>query len=272
MRIFVIRDGTDETKKDLAYLFYYEAEKAFYIELPKNADPWETPLLLSSFLKKGEYTVNSYWSKVWVQQRIVPPDRQNINQILRDNGLKEYDEFQLLMLVAGRCEQDEYYLEEITKAELPDEIQKRFERRVEDVVVLGNCTLLVFFRDSVVRKCDLTEYFAQNRRFAILAKRPDYFSYVQPQTGGYGIRWDDNLFLPDFLLYKMGKRIWLTAEELRIFVSEEIILGAEAAEMLNCSRQYINELVKTGKLHPVKTSGKTTLFWKKEVLSRRRSQ
>ena len=44
-------------------------------------------------MKRGETTVNSYWSKIWVQQRIVPPDRQNIGEILRDNHLQEYDEY-----------------------------------------------------------------------------------------------------------------------------------------------------------------------------------
>ncbi|HAY63550.1 MAG TPA: hypothetical protein DCX90_08065, partial [Ruminococcaceae bacterium] len=81
-------------QKDLAYLLYYEQEKQFYIELPENADAWETPLLLDSFVKRGETTVNSYWSKIWVEQRIVPTDRQNIGEILRDNHLKEYDEYE----------------------------------------------------------------------------------------------------------------------------------------------------------------------------------
>ena len=97
-----IRDESAQNQKDLAYLLYYEQEKRFYIELPENADVWETPLLLDSFVKRGETTVNSYWSKIWVQQRIVPTDRQNIGEILRDNHLKEYDEYELLMLAMGR--------------------------------------------------------------------------------------------------------------------------------------------------------------------------
>ena len=82
MRIFAIRDGNADVPKDLAYLFYYEKDKTFYIELPEGADEWETPLLLSSFVKRGETTVNPYWSKLWVQQRIIPTDRQNLGQVL----------------------------------------------------------------------------------------------------------------------------------------------------------------------------------------------
>ena len=101
MKIFAIRDESAQEQKNLAYLLYYEQEKRFYIELPENADAWETPLLLDSFVKRGETTVNSYWSKIWVQQRIVPTNRQNIGEILRDNHLKEYDEYELLMLAMG---------------------------------------------------------------------------------------------------------------------------------------------------------------------------
>ena len=43
MKTFAIRDGNDPSEKDLAYLLYYEKEKVFYIELPDDADPWETP-------------------------------------------------------------------------------------------------------------------------------------------------------------------------------------------------------------------------------------
>ena len=87
MKIFVIRNEEDKTRKNLAYLIYYEKDKRFYIELPDDADIWETPLILSSRLKRGEKTINAYWSKIWVQQRIIPQDRQNLGRILKDNGL-----------------------------------------------------------------------------------------------------------------------------------------------------------------------------------------
>ncbi len=268
MKIFAIRDAADQSDKDLAYLLYYEIDRRFYIELPENADPWETPLLLSSFAQKGERTVNSYWSRIWVRQRIVPPDRQNIGQILRDNGLKSYDEYALLMLSNGRCEQDDYYLVPMTEDALPEQLIRRFNQKIEDVVPLAENTLLVFFHDDTVRKIDLTAFIEKHPRFSVLAKRPDYFAHVQIQTGGYGIQWDENLSIPDFALYSMGRRIPLTADDFRAFAAERIINAAEAAEILNCSRQYINELVKTGKLYPIKATGKNTMFLKSEVLRR----
>lgn len=213
MKIFAIRDESSQEQKDLAYLLYYEQEKRFYIELPENADAWETPLLLDSFVKRGETTVNSYWSKIWVEQRIVPTDRQNIGEILRDNHLKEYDEYALLMLAMGRCAQADYYLVPIDEKGLPEEITKRFSKRIEDVLPLEDHCLLVFFRDGAVKKCDLQKYFEKTKAFQILLKKPDYFQHVQMQTGGYGVALDVNMTVSDTMLYRIGKNVPLTMQK-----------------------------------------------------------
>jgi hypothetical protein len=48
----------------------------------------------------------------------------NLVQVQKENGLKEYDEYRLLMLSMGRCAQDDYYLVPMEEGELPEEIQK----------------------------------------------------------------------------------------------------------------------------------------------------
>ena len=269
MKIFAIRDETDKSRKDLAWLLYYEIPKKFYIELPDGADPWETPLLLSSFAKDGRTSVNSYWSGLWVQQRIVPTDRQNIRQILHDNGLKEYDEYGLLMLSRGRCAQDDYYLVPISESKLPEAIRLRLTRRLEDIVPLQKNTLLCFFQDGTVRKCDLTAFFEAHREFSVLLHQPELVRNVRIQPGGHGIIWDENLVIDHAALYASGVEIPLAMEDFCAFARERIVNTQEAAELLNCSRQYIAELVKGGKLHPLKASEKSTLFLKSEILKRK---
>lgn len=267
MRIFAIKN--DEDKKTLAYLLYYEKEKSFYIELPDDADPWETPLILSSFAKKNITTVNSYWSKMWVQQRIVPSDRQNLGQVLKENNLFEYDEFDLLMLSDGRCAQDDLYLEEIIEGDMPGEILKRFEKKIEDIVPLQNYTLLVFFRDGIIKKCDIKEFFEKNKALeTFLTINKGMFQYVQVQPGGYGICWEENMSITDNELYDSGVQIPLSLADFREFVVHRVINAAEAAELLDCSRQNISDLIKRNKLHPIKTSEKNTLFLKSEVMKR----
>lgn len=272
MRVFVIRDESLSKDTVLGYLIYYELPKAFYIELPDEADPWETPLLLSSFVKQGQRSVNSYWSRLWVQQRIVPQDRQNIGQVLKENGLKEYDEFQLLMLTMGRCAQDDCYLEEINTAELPAMLSERWQTKIEDVVPLQDTRLLIFFRNGEVRISDIKAfvsaghaacepYLAQENRFNAIEVQPD----------GYGVMWSSQAMISDRELYAHSERVPLSLHDFIGFVRHRIVSASEACQLLDCSRQNIDDLMKRGKLHPIRKDAKYKLFLRNEVLQRRKS-
>lgn len=59
-----------------------------------------------------------------------------------------------------------------------------------------------------------------------------------------------------------------TDEDLKQFVTNNIISTGEAAELLGCSRQYINQLVKENKLIPIKKINYITLFLKSDVKAR----
>ena len=180
MRVFAIKDESLSSAQVLGYLIYYETPKAFYIELPDGADPWDTPLLLDSFVRRGEHSVGSYWSRIWVDQRIVPQDRQNIGQVLRENGLAEYDEFSLLMLSHGRCAQDDCYLEELPEDVLPAELIERWKYKIEDMVPLDDARLLTFFRIGQVRIIDTGDAFRSTIAYAAVDSSP--FSY----SAGHG--------------------------------------------------------------------------------------
>lgn len=182
MKVFAIRDEEEYNNIDLAYLIYYETDKRFYIELPDDADPWETPLLLASFVKKGFKTINSYWSKLWVQQRIVPTDRQNLGQILKDNALSDYNEYDLLMLGHGRCAQDNYYLAPIDEAIILKRFSDRYAKKIEDVIPLNTNCLLVFFRNGEVKRCDVNKLKKEDRFFKPVLASKALFDRVSVQT------------------------------------------------------------------------------------------
>lgn len=268
MRVFAIRSESDKSNKDLAYLLYYEKEKRFYIELPEDADSWETPLLLSSFLKRGEKTVNSYWSLVWVRQRIVPSDRQNLGQVLKENGLEEYDEFELLIAGRGCCAQDDYFLDEISEGQLLKTFSSRYEKRIEDVVPLKKGYLLVFFRDGKLKKVDVKKCSAKDLHLDAILRQDNLFDSVMIQPGGYGVYWNERVLIADYVLYSLGEDIPLSLDDFRSFVSNRVVSTAEAIELLSCTRQNMNDLIKRGKLTPVKKEQKNTLFLKSEILQR----
>lgn len=54
-------------------------------------------------------------------------------------------------------------------------------------------------------------------------------------------------------------------EDLIKFIQAEIITTAEATSILNCSRQYLDELVSKGKITPVKTINRVRLYWKDDI-------
>lgn len=270
MKLFAIRDEELDKKKNIAYLVYYEKAKRFYIEIPDDADLWETPLLLSELFKKGYKTIDAYWSKLWVQQRIVPPDRQNIGQILKANHLDEYDEFGLLMLGEGRCAQDNYFLVPLNQSELPKDMVARLEKRVYDVTPLENMRLLVFFQNGVIKKVELRSIFNElESRYLPLLQKEEVFTKVGVQPGGYGICWGEQLNLASERLYKEGKTIPLSQKDFLEFVHCQVINASEAAELLSCSRQNVNDLVLRQKLHPIKQTAKNTLFYKREIEQRK---
>ena len=266
MKIFAIK--SDHTgSKVLGYLLYYEKTKQFYIELLDQADEWETPLLLSSFVKRGQKTVNSYWSLVWVRQRIIPTDRQNLGSILRENGLSEYDEYSLLELAEGRCAQDDCYIEPMEERCLPAEILNRFQIRVEEAVPLADRYLLVFFRNGSARKCNM-QAVCTEPRFASILLREELFSAVSVQTDGYGITWGENLEIDANRLWQEGTEVPLSLADFQNYAAYCVTDTSGACRLLNCSRQNISDLVRRGKLHPIRSSSAGALFLMSELRQR----
>lgn len=266
MKIFAIKsDSTGE--KVLAYLIYHERAKQFSIELPDAADEWETPLLLSSFAKRGVRSINPYWSMEWVRQRIIPPDRQNIGMILKENGLPEYDEYKLLVLSGGRCAQDDCYIERMNRDSLPDEIRSRALKRIDDVVPLSENRLLVFFRDGSVKKCGI-ESLANARHFVPILCNEVLFSSVKVQTDGIGVTWGEGLEIPAESLYASGEKRSLTHEDFKSYAAACITDTEGACALLDCTRQNISDLVKKGKLHPLHVFSSGYIFLLSELRQR----
>ncbi|CQR73281.1 Helix-turn-helix domain protein [Sporomusa ovata DSM 2662] len=55
------------------------------------------------------------------------------------------------------------------------------------------------------------------------------------------------------------------------FIVDNIITTRDAMEILGCSRQNIDDLIKRGKLTPVKKWDRDKLFWKSDIMERVKS-
>ena len=58
-----------------------------------------------------------------------------------------------------------------------------------------------------------------------------------------------------------------TIEQLKAFIASEVVETSEAASMLGCSRQYVDQLIREGKLQPVTILKKNKLFMRSDVLA-----
>jgi len=60
----------------------------------------------------------------------------------------------------------------------------------------------------------------------------------------------------------------ITREDLISFIQNELINTAEVMQLLDCSRQNVFDLIKRGKLTPVKELPKDRLFLKSDIIAR----
>lgn len=61
-----------------------------------------------------------------------------------------------------------------------------------------------------------------------------------------------------------------TRDEMEKFIQEEVCTGAEVQEILGISRQALHSLVDRLKLYPIFQRGQVTIFWKADVMQRKR--
>ncbi len=127
---------------------------------------------------------------------------------------------------------------------------------------------MVFFRNGETKKCNVCSILEKEQGFLPILKSEKLFATVSVAVGGYGICWGENLFIPDELLYNSGEPIPLCLDDFCSFVTNRIINTAEAADLLECSRQNIDDLVNRGKLHPIRVDAKNKWFLKTEILQR----
>ena len=279
MKAYAIRDASIDKGRDLAWLLYYEREDTFHIEISEDVDEWDAPLILSSFVKRGVRALDPYWSRVWVEQRIVPRDRQNLGMILKENGLKEYDAHRLLVLSDGRCAQDECFITPLKTGAFPQELSRRLAGTLSCIVPVPNRTLL-FFRDGLVESICDTElqelpswetaalYTVVSDRERLMKRLRLYREHLvglTMQPGGHGITISDDCHIPVDLLRSRGTMLSVAADDFKAYLQQELIDTAGAAELMGCTRQNIQDLVSRGRIKPVMTLRNNFLFLRSEL-------
>lgn len=95
----------------------------------------------------------------------------------------------------------------------------------------------------------------------------EIFNNVKVSPGGNGIEWGEERFISAERLRTSGKDAAIMYEDIIGFVKSRIIDTAETADMLNCSRQYINQLTEKERLVPVRKGPGSNIYLKGVVES-----
>ena len=146
----------------------------------------------------------------------------------------------------------------------------RWKTKVEDVVPLKGFRLLVFFRNGEVKICDAAKHAADHLACQPYVAQEKRFHAVEVQPDGYGVMWSDRAMISDRELYEKSENIPLSLEDFIGFVQHRIVNANEACQLLGCSRQNIDDLMKRDKLHPIRKDAKYKLFLKSEIMQRRK--
>lgn len=267
MRVYAIKDDTIEKNYTIAYLFYYPRQNASCIEICEDIDEWNLPFVLEHFVRRGIYSISSSDTLTWINQRIVPPDRQNIATILNDCGLEEYDPYQLLFISDGKCAQDDCYIEMIKETDIPIEIKKRRKKNISEIVITNGTDLLLTFNDEKVALIELNECKKDYSWLELYLNHYDRIKNFKLMAGGSSVFWDDKREISFEYLYNNSKMLPIDASAIRNFAEQQIVSTTEVMEILDCTRQNVDDLVKRGRLKPLDIKAKSKMFLRKDVLS-----
>lgn len=114
MRAFEIYNASRRRHATCARLIYDADKDDTCIRIEPDAPVEDLPLMLGLFAQKGQLEVPDKWTRRWIEERIAPQGRQNLGEILRANGLTEYDPIELLAVGQGRSAQDDFLIREVT--------------------------------------------------------------------------------------------------------------------------------------------------------------
>lgn len=112
---FAIRDGARRKATPCAFMRYAD-ETGFEIDIDSDISADEVPAFFVPFVEKEERHIDGDLALRWVRERVPPPGRQNLGEILDAHGLSEYSELALLRAGRGESSQDSFVVEEIDEA------------------------------------------------------------------------------------------------------------------------------------------------------------
>lgn len=140
--------------------------------------------------------------------------------------------------------------------------------KIKKITALSDMKLLAEFQNGVTKIYDAKKLIKEYHFFEPL-KDPDLFSNAAVDYSGSAVIWNSDLDVSEWEIWNNGVEVPLTTEDLSQYLLNNSIGTAEVCKLLNCTRQNVDFLTKTGKIHPVLQLGNNKLFSKADIMSYR---
>ena len=138
--------------------------------------------------------------------------------------------------------------------------------KIKRIDALSNMKLLVEFTNGITKIYD-TKKLTETYDFFAPLTDPEIFGMACVDYNGSAVIWNEDMDVSEWELWTNGVELPLTPEDLNQYQINNSVSTADACRILNCTRQNIDFLTKTGKIHPVMKLGNNKLFSKSDIMS-----
>lgn len=230
MKIYSIRNK----EKTYGYLLISNNYEESYIELVEGLN--EYPAFFNMFVLKKNYVINSDWTSKWINERIIPYSRQNINDILTENKIPYYNELLMLIAAKAHSSMDDNYIEQISIDKINNNTKNRMNIHILDFIYSkDNNGLIVFFKNGKTKFYGIKDTndtpFISSFNNEIIFNSKIRYSYLE--------------------LYNKGIDFMLSYDDLKNYINNNILSSAQVTSEFGFTRQYLHKLKKNNDIEPL---------------------
>ena len=219
MKVLEIRNKN----KIFGYMFYTKKLDICYIEI--NEKETEQPVFFHLFAENNKYVINNYYSEKFINERIIPYERQNLGSILRENNIPYYNSILFYIKALGKSSMDDTFIKKIKYDDILDNVKERRKHLIKDFIILNNNKMIIFFINNETKIIDIERN--PNRPFLSIF--------------GEEIIFDSKYRFDYDYLYKNGKDFPLSFDDLLNYINDNVLNSKDICEKYNISRQYVNQ-------------------------------
>ena len=139
--------------------------------------------------------------------------------------------------------------------------------RLVGAVPLAGNRLLICFDTDEMRLYRFEDLKGLMPELALL-ENSGLFERMELESNGRELSWPGCCRISAHRLSKFGERLSLNQKDLVRFCQTQLLSTSETAQLLRCTRQNIDSLVRRNRLIPIKCYTKNKLFLRSDVLRR----